>query len=199
MKMNIRWGELLVQMVSVSFGVLFALWINQAIETKRNKNDVHIVLQGLSNELDFNYKFLERRLDYYERMVAEIDSVIEIKGSVTSIDELPSFNGLNPPFLRRSSFDLSLSTGVLKNVDYQLAERISTVYAFQDFYLKMIEMFINKLMTSSGKSMLGENGENIGMIRGTFREWSQVGQELNRSIIELMGTLPPPAENAIKD
>ncbi len=199
MKMNIRWGELVIQMFSVSFGVLFALLVNQAIETKRETQDLNLVLQGLSNEMRFNKSFLARKIGYYEKVVSEIDSLQRSGIKSIGVNNIPSWNGLQPPFLRRSSFDLGLSTGVFKNFDYSQADKISTLYAFQDFYVKMIDMFINKIMSDPTKPIKGGDGMGMNMIRGTFHEWIQIGNELTRSIDRILNTLPPPSESESKD
>ncbi|MEO9477978.1 MAG: hypothetical protein ABJG41_20710 [Cyclobacteriaceae bacterium] len=172
---SIQWRELIIQMVSVSFGVLFALWINQWREDQKEKKDQGHALQSIANEIAFNKQFLSSRLDYYTTVLHAIDSLNSIPDIQSHYTEIAEYHGLRPPFLRRSSFDLGLNTGMIRHFDYELSDDISTIYAFQDFFLNVVEMQVSAYISQTSNSKKNQVPDEIYEI---FKDWKTMGEEL---------------------
>lgn len=168
-KPNINWRELFVQMVSDSFGVLFALWINQWQETKRQQKEVSTALQFITNEITENKLLLERRIEYYQSFRQEADSLLSL--GTPAMEDMKSFKGINPVYLRKSSFELCLNTGVFQHIDYKLADNISGLYAAQDFYIKAIDMMLDQMLAN-------QSNRSVKTVSGVFGEWSNMGNEI---------------------
>ncbi|MEP0367482.1 MAG: hypothetical protein ABJN36_12735 [Cyclobacteriaceae bacterium] len=172
---SIQWRELIIQMVSVSFGVLFALWINQWREEQKEERDQGHALQSIANEIAFNKQFLNSRLDYYSTVLNAIDSLESTPDVKSKDSRIAEFHGLRPPFLRRSSFDLGLNTGMIRHFDYELSDDISTIYAFQDFFLKVVEMQVSAYI---GQMSNPKENQGLDEIYEIFKDWETMGKEL---------------------
>ena len=163
--------------------MLLALALNEIRQDYNEQELVNTALNSIEIEIRKNSEFLERRLPYYNSMVDTLNKLIVIHGKDKSFlsVSIPGFNGVNPPMLRKSSFQTAIATQAFSNIDYNLADQISWVYSFQDTYLKWIYIYLNAIAVKDKVSFQ--------RFRGMFKEMSFVWRELlseNKKVLNLL-------------
>lgn len=178
------WTGLLIQMIMIAFGVYLGMLANDWSTKRKEQREVKNGLQSIANEITFNKNFLEGRLEYYKQVVTVLDSLVGVRGAEAPIEGIPGFRGINPILLRNSAFELAQSTQVLANMDYQLAESLSLLYAVQDFQLKGVDKFLDGYVMGQVK--------DLGDFRMMFQNFVTMGEELLRFYTQVQPELPKP-------
>lgn len=161
---------LLIEVVSIIFGVLIALGVNEVRQHYKQQATVDIALKSISNELTGNKQFLEQRMPYYKAMRDTLNNIIARDGADARPGKIPGFNGINPPLLGKSSLQTAISTRAFSYMDFRKADYISRIYAFQDLYINSVD----KYMTA----VINNPNANIKQLRNTFGEMTIMGEEL---------------------
>lgn len=79
-----------------------------------------------------------------------------------------------------------MNTGIFNKIGYSRADNIAQMYAFQDFYLDVVDVMVNQILMNTKGEM------DMNDIRGIFQEWMTMGKELTRHYQQVSGSLPEP-------
>jgi hypothetical protein len=178
------WWELFLQFFAVTLGVVAGAAATSWREERASKASEVQALQGIANELAFNRQQMQQRVDYYAQVITDIDAAVTARGEVAGIGDVPSFRGLNPVLLRKSSFDVSQYAQAFRRLDYQLAERIAVTYALQDWVLNAYEKWMDFMIQRS------EDEPRLRAWRAAFNDWVIMGRELLTAYDQILPDLP---------
>lgn len=178
------WWELFLQFFAVSLGVVVGTAATTWREERAAKAAELQALQGIANELTFNRQQMKQRVDYYTQVIADIDAAVAARGDAAGIGDVPSFRGLNPVLLRKSSFEVSQYAQAFGRLDYQLAERIAVSYALQDWVLSAYGKWMDLMLQRS------EDEPRLRVWRAAFNDWVIMGRELLGAYDQILPDLP---------
>lgn len=120
--------ELLSIVIAIVLGFIVTEWRESRQETKRSK----AALVRIAQEVDLNKDAIENMLPYYEHMLQQIDSLG--RDSLNVASDLKGWEGINPIAFQSSAYQLAIQTGLLSNIDFDMATAISLYYAACDDY-----------------------------------------------------------------
>lgn len=178
------WWELFLQFFAVGLGVVAGTAATTWREERAARAAEQQALQGIANELTFNRQQMQQRVEYYSQVVADIDAAVAARGEAAGMGDVPSFRGLNPVLLRRSSFEVSQYAQSFGRLDYQLAERIAVSYALQDWVLSGYGKWMDLMLQRS------EDELRLRIWRAAFNDWVNMGRELLGAYDQVLADLP---------
>ena len=118
------WSRLLLDMLAITFGVLLAFALNQWWTERTEVGRVERAISAIESELDRNYGYLERAIDYRQEIYPKI--LVWLDGEMT-FREL-QFRGTQPPRMERAAYNVAISTGALSEIDPDTARGIVGAY-----------------------------------------------------------------------
>jgi hypothetical protein len=178
------WWELFLQFFAVSLGVVVGTAATTWREERAAKAAELQALQGIANELTFNRQQMKQRVDYYSQVITDIDAAVAARGDAAGIGDVPSFRGLNPVLLRKSSFEVSQYAQAFRRLDYQLAERIAVTYALQDWVLGAYGKWMDFILQQSADQI------RLQAWRAALSDWVTMGRELLEAYDQILPDLP---------
>lgn len=117
------WLEIFSIIVAIVLGFLVAEWREARAESQRS----NLALQRIAQEVERNREAMERVQPYYEGILNQMDSIGTENLNVAT--DLTDWEGFNPIALQTSAYQIALQTGLLSNIDFEMATAISLYYA----------------------------------------------------------------------
>jgi len=117
------WLEIFSIIVAIVLGFLVAEWREARAESQRS----NLALQRIAQEVERNREAMERVQPYYEGILNQMDSIGTENLDVAT--DLTDWEGFNPIALQTSAYQIALQTGLLSNIDFEMATAISLYYA----------------------------------------------------------------------
>ena len=135
-KGDISWGVLTIEVVAIVFGVLLGLAGNEYRQSLNEQRSVNDALTNIQNELKTNAADLERVVPYYRQVRDSLEAqALSVGADARFVEFDVGWSGFRILALRSSSYDAALYTGALSSMDFELVDKLSGVYTFQDgFY-----------------------------------------------------------------
>ena len=183
-KGDISWRALFIEVLFLCIGVMIALTADNWREERNNQKLAQNALTHIQGEIQYNLDFLSGRISYYETLKIELDSVLSLTPAENRFKfktNAPSWRGYNPPILRSSTFEAAISSQAMQHMDFSMADKLSRVYSFQDFYMNTIDKFLSDIVRRDSTS--------IGRVNSMMREMSQMGRELEGSYKDMLEIL----------
>jgi len=168
-------------MLGVVAGTMVSEWREEFAANKTRDR----ALQSLANEVAQNRIFLHYRIDYYQSVIDGIESARSRRGKEAGLEDVPAMRGLNPPMFRRAAYDVSFHSGAFANFDFELAERVASTYAFQDWIPRMADMTAGSLVAR------GAGEISLDDLKAAFTDWNTMCRELLQYQEALARELPP--------
>lgn len=115
--------ELLSIVIAIVLGFIVTEWRESRQEAKKAK----LALQRIAQEVELNRDAAASMLPYYEDMLNQMDSLG--RDSLNVASDLNGWEGINPIAFQSSAYQLAMQTGLLANIDFDMATAISLYYA----------------------------------------------------------------------
>ncbi|WP_108869523.1 hypothetical protein [Aquimarina aquimarini] len=187
----------LIELIIVTFGVFLGVYFSNINAENKTKADKEKMLEIIVKELEYNQELLKEYIDYHEELKIQIDSIVpslrdENRFSPLAIDNKFQFNkikgwkGFQFARLQKTAFEGAKISGILKEFDIELIQKISSSYELQDTYIDFGTSILNKAidMNSSTKVI-----DVIGIITLTTSDLLNMekglSQGLEKTIAEL--------------
>ncbi len=120
--------ELLSIVIAIVLGFIVTEWRESRQEAKKAKLALHRIAQ----EVELNRDAISNMLPYYETMLHRIDSLGHDSLEIST--DLQGWQGINPIALQSSAYQLAMQTGLLSNIDFEMATAISLYYVICEEY-----------------------------------------------------------------
>ena len=120
------------EVVLIALGVFLGLAGEQWRQNAADREQAEETLRRFRGEMTANRAQVEGVLDYHRTQLAAVRKYLEADASARA-GLAPAFQGLKPPFLDRTAWDLALATQSLAHIDSDLAYGLSRIYLLQDF------------------------------------------------------------------
>ncbi|NRB50839.1 MAG: hypothetical protein HRU41_24430 [Saprospiraceae bacterium] len=120
--------ELLSIVIAIVLGFIVTEWRESLQEAKKAK----LALYRIAQEVELNRDAAAHMLPYYEKMLHRMDSLGRDSFNVNS--DIKGWEGINPIAFQSSAYQLAIQTGLLSNIDFEMATNISLFYVACDDY-----------------------------------------------------------------
>ncbi len=168
---NGGWKKFFVEVGSIVFAVLLALFVNELRQNAAVQESVQRAQRNLRNEIQTNRKQVESRIPYHKEMVKTLS---EMKAQpVLDTKQVPGWRGLLPPLYRKAAYETAMATEALANMDFDTVEILAFTYSAQDMIAQMNREVIRSLVVGELKS--------TEEIRGVFSEMGTLEMEMQRA------------------
>lgn len=148
-------GRLLLEVLSIVFGVTLALGLQEWREGVKTRRLVDSVLDNVAGEADANRESVRQALAYHRDALIRMQAFADERdpGTVSPMlnDALP--NGLVTAFLRSSAWNTAIASNVVPELPYDLVRVLSSGYTLQSRYERLTEGFLQSVY----QSMLGSD------------------------------------------
>ena len=154
----------LIEIVIVAFGVFLGIYFSDASAQKKLQADKERAVQIISKELAYNRKMIQEHVTYHEAIKVQIDSIFEtlseedrlesiVKTKKFQQNQVKGWRGLLYARVQKTGFEGAKLSGVVKEFDIELIQKLSNIYSLQDIYSDFGASILNKgiSMNSSAK------------------------------------------------
>lgn len=182
-KGNHRLGWLLLlEVAAIVVGVMIGFLVNEWREGRNNRAVAEKALESVAAEMRYNHDRMVENFYYYTHITDQIDSLMQAGEPVREMYgyQLEGWRGAMPPMLRSSAYQMMLSTGIFKDVQFETADKLAFIYNLQSLIEKMDDASIANFSHDAGFTRL----QTIRHIFGLYTELipSVIG------VYQLMGT-----------
>jgi hypothetical protein len=178
------------QFVTVTAGVLIALFIDGLADWKSNRDLVADARAAIRREVTDNLKELEGQPKTIAKANAQIDSALEFVSDLVSTGktDLRELNvGFDLSTLNDSSWRSAERTGALSHMSYEEVKEYSELYAFQDLFTtqqrRAVELVTNAITIAGTQDPTRASKEEL----MTFRN-QLLALRANVLVTDQMGT-----------
>lgn len=130
---------IILEVFAIVTGVLIGFMVNEWRENRNNQQMADHALQSIAAEFRFNHQQMEETYDYYTSIIQQIDS-LRIAGEPVGEMygyQLEGFRGATPPMLRSSAYNMVMVTGIIKDIPFEIANRLAFIYTVQSLIEKL--------------------------------------------------------------
>ncbi len=134
-----------LEISAIVIGVLLGFTVNEWRENRNNRKIADNVLETIAAEMSYNHNQIVNSFDYYYAILEKIDSVAAIdRERARSMYgyEIEGWRGAMPPMLRSSAYQMALMTGIIKDIPFESANKLSNVYTIQSILEKLDDAMI---------------------------------------------------------
>jgi hypothetical protein len=124
-----------IEFVAIVLAVMLGFMANEWRENRKTEAQADRALQSLALEVHHNHVRIEQTFPYFVRM---LEALTEAAAAEPEADwenrygqELPGWQGFQAPMLRSSTWQMLLSTGILAEMDFELAGDLALLYQAQ--------------------------------------------------------------------
>lgn len=143
-----------VEIIIVAFGVFLGVYYSNINADNKTKIEKQKSLNLIIKELELNKKLLEDHISYHKNIRTEMDSIVptlsekELYSNFTEAEfkriEIKGWTGFNFARLQKTAFETAKTSGLIKEFDIELVQKLSDVYYFQDVYVDFGTSILNK-------------------------------------------------------
>ncbi len=141
--------DLFLEVVSIVFGILFALWLNGWQTDRQHEHSVQKSLRNIRTEIRNNRKNLSRVFPYHQTCLRTIS---DSHGEAVVENFFSIWRGLRPPILHRSAYETAHEVQALAYMDYETASAISLLYSRQEFIFQLMRMYAQVFISDLNRS-----------------------------------------------
>ena len=153
---GLSFSVLFIEFISIVMAIFLGFIAANWQEGRQNRKKAKDAMQMILAESKRNQAEVADKLPYYKRVLVEMDSLYQVDGIVDfSLNQLPSWNGMNPPFLQDAAFQLALSRGTLSHFDLETAEAISQLYEIQEAFEQTVDFTTMNILAGNIDSPSG--------------------------------------------
>ncbi len=186
----------LVEIIIVAFGVFLGVYysnINADNKTKKEKEkSVNLIIK----ELELNRQLLKDHISYHENIKIEMDSIVptlsekKMYSNFTEAEfkhiEIKGWTGFNFARLQKTAFETAKTSGLIKEFDIELVQKLSDIYYFQDIYLDFGTSILNKAIGINTSMKIADLISTIRLMTSDLLGLEkQLSTKLEKAITEL--------------
>jgi hypothetical protein len=152
-RLPLQW---LFEAVLIVISVALGFWVTQLQESRKDRELAVRVLRGVQAEVELNRVVLEPFVPMHARWVEALEKADTSNASQSGMDvyfatrpPIPTGSESSFPFLRRSAWDVALSGGALRLIDYDVAAALSDIYRVQEIAVGNVDRLANGVLTSA--------------------------------------------------
>lgn len=166
---NIKWSTLVMEMISVVFAILLALWVSQIQQNYDNGNKAKTQQKRILAEVNRNLLLLEPHFIRSEKVLVSARKLIEEKKNVQP-GSGPQYVTLGYSFnsLENTEWEVAKLTGVIAYMESEDISVLSNIYLDQELYSDHWTSFTKKFALGSlNINSTKETNEYLGAIQFT--------------------------------
>ncbi|NQZ45154.1 MAG: hypothetical protein HRT65_12660 [Flavobacteriaceae bacterium] len=185
-----------VEIIIVAFGVFLGVYYSNVNADNKTKIEKQKSLNLIIKELELNKKLLEDHISYHKNIRTEMDSIVptlsekELYSSFTEAEfkriEIKGWTGFNFARLQKTAFETAKTSGLIKEFDIELVQKLSDVYYFQDVYVDFGTSILNKAI---GINTSMKIADLIGTIRLMTSDLLGLEKELSTKLEKTLAEL----------
>lgn len=128
-----------LEIFAIVIGVMLGFIVNEWRENRANQKIADHAMQSIAAEFRFNHQQMEEKYDYYSHIINQIDSLRVAGDPVREMYgyQLNGFQGAVPPMLRSSAYNMVMTTGIIKDIPFEIANKLAFIYTVQDLIEKI--------------------------------------------------------------
>ena len=140
----------LIEILIVAFGVFLGVYYSNINADNKTQRATEKSLNLIIKELELNKGLLEEHITYHEKIKIEMDSIIpglsveKLNSNFTESEfkdiEIKGWTGFNFARLQKTAFESTKTSGLMKEFDIELIQKLSDIYYFNDTYLSLIHI-----------------------------------------------------------
>ncbi|MCC5914852.1 MAG: hypothetical protein JJU46_10790 [Balneolaceae bacterium] len=159
---------IVLEVFAIVIGVLIGFMVNEWREDRSNRLIADKALESVAAEFRYNHQRMVETYQYYTLINDQITALNESGESVVSMYgyQLEGWRGAMPPMLRSSSYQMILSTGILKDIPFEAANQLAFIYNLQSLLERFDDSIIASFTQDSGFTSL----QNIYHLFGLYTE-----------------------------
>ena len=185
MKKKSNLKKYLAEGLLIVFSVLFALFINKAVEDYKTNQNKNIAIKSITKELYRNLATLEKWKVKHISIRNRISSMVENKDDSLNVElkrhdyfdfmVLTNNQPLVNSILSNTAWESSKTTGIISEFDYEMIQELTFVYNVQEL---LTERTIMKILDYLDETDT-HNMENLNstLVQFQLRFWGLTGQE----------------------
>lgn len=146
----------LLEVLLIVIGVTLGFWVTQLQENRKDREHAARVLEGVQAEVEHNRAVLEPYVVMHEKWTEALAKADTSNSSQSGLDvffvtrpALPTRATTPFPVLRRSAWDVALSGGALRLIEYDVAAVLSDIYRVQEIATGNVDRLANGVLTSA--------------------------------------------------
>ncbi|GAA4279158.1 hypothetical protein [Aquimarina mytili] len=189
----------IIEVIIVAFGVFLGIYYSNINEDNKTKKEKEKSLSLIIGELETNQELLKSDIDYHENIKIQIDSIIPnlsdkdlystFIGSDFKHAEIDGWTGFRFSRLQKTAFESAKTSGIIKEFDIELIQKLSNIYYYQDTYVGFGESILNKAIeTNSSTKVVDFIGIIELMTSDLLGVEKNLSKELEKTITELKTT-----------
>ena len=144
----------LIEILIVAFGVFLGVYYSNINADKKTQKEKNKSINLIINELEINKELLKEHIEYHKKIKIEIDSIIptlsnkELYADFTRSKfkhfEIKGWEGILFARLQKTAYESTKTSGVIKEFDIEIIQKLSDIYNFQDTYIDFGTSILNK-------------------------------------------------------
>lgn len=160
---------IVLELFAIIGGVMLGFAMNDWRENRNNQKVAEIALESIAAEFRYNHQRMHETYDYFRFIVEKIDSLHHAGESVREMYgyEIEGWRGAMPPMLRSSAYQMVLSTGIFKDIEFKTANTLAYIYNLQSILEKLDDASVVNFSQDSGFTSLPN-------IRHTFNLYTEI-------------------------
>jgi hypothetical protein len=187
----------LIELIIVAFGVFLGVYFSNINAENKVKTEKDKSLTIIVKELEYNQQSLESYIEYHENIKIQIDSITPTLSEEDKFsnfattnkfnhNNIKGWNGFRFARLQKTAFDGAKISGIMKEFDIELIQKISSIYTLQDTYVAFGTSILTKAIDTNSSTKIIDF---IGLIQLMTSDLlfleKQVNDELKKAIAEL--------------
>jgi len=156
------WKDFLIQLGTITAGVLIALSLEGVRETIRDRALVREARENVRREIADNKREIDDEIAQIAERTRKVDTALRLATDLlkTKQSDIQQFDlGLSFPTLSTASWQTAERTGAFAHMDYAEVQKYASIYTFQDFLAQQHRQALNALAGALGILMSSEGGD----------------------------------------
>jgi len=148
---KLDFSRLIFEFISVSFAVLFALFVNQWREDHNNKNIAEKAVFNIKEELKENKEIMVLAIPDHKNMLSEIDQLIKISENQNTVND--TLKAIDITLISSSAWEIAKITNAVFYIDFENVNNLAKVYDLQSYYESIVKQYVLKNAMSQNNNM----------------------------------------------
>ena len=150
LKISQRISEHLIEAVLIFTSVFFAFWLTEYRKSRNDEATLEVSLKHIASELRYNHERVEFIYEYHTNLLTQIDSLekqSDTNWKQLDGSDLKNWKGIQTPTLRSTAYQTFLNSNTIDNVEFNLAESLTSVYYAQSIIEHIDKSLIQSAIT----------------------------------------------------
>jgi len=156
------WNDFLIQLGTITAGVLIALSLEGVRETLRDRALVREARENIRRELGDNKRGIDGEIAKMNERAGQFDTTLRLTNDLlkTQQSDVHRFElGFSFPTLSVASWQTAERTGALAHMDYAEVQKFANAYIAQDFCVQQQRRAFDALSSALGILTAAEGGD----------------------------------------